>query len=101
MATVVCPLEGFEQVEIIYPDEWLMKHIDQFNVGYYTAADNAANSTKELFGTLALCDSIKGIDTDSLGDMPLSYKPMFNWLVKEVYLKYIKAMTVPNPSTPV
>lgn len=98
MPTIQCPIEGFE-VKVTFPDEWLMKHIDQFYLGLEQAPKGAAPSTREIYGTIALCEEIEGLDLKNVGEMPLSHRPFFVWLVREIYLgNYLKAITVPNES---
>jgi hypothetical protein len=99
MPTVQCPVEGFEEIRVTYPDEWLMKHIDQFYAGTQKSAEGCAPSTKELYGVIALCEKIEGIDLSKISEAPLTYRPFFVWLVLEVYINsYLKAITIPNGS---
>ena len=97
MPKVNCPLPQFEGVEIEYPDEWLMGHIDLFWQGYKSAPDNAAPSTKEMYGTIALCQKIEGLDTAELDKLPLHYRAFFNWLIETVYINsYLPATNPPE-----
>lgn len=99
MPIAKCPVKGFEDVTITYPDEWLMKHIDQFYVGLSKAPENSAPSTKEIYGSIALCDTIDGIDLTNVSEAPIAYRDFFIWLVNEVYVtSYVEAITVPNES---
>jgi hypothetical protein len=99
MPTIECPLEGFDKITVTYPDEWLMRHVDLFHLGFSSAPEDASPATKEMFGTVALCEKIEGLDLDDISAMPLSYRPFFNWLVETVFIDgYVKALTVPNGS---
>ena len=95
MPKIQCPLD--ETVSVTFPDEWLMKHVDLFYQGVAAAPVGSAPSTEEIYGAIALCDEIKGIDLSDLHDKPLTLWPMLQWIVKEVYIKsYLVAATVPN-----
>lgn len=94
MPTIQCPIEGFENVTISYPDEWLMKHIDQWHYGRSQAPENASPLTQETFGAIALCDKIEGIDLANITELPLRYVGLFRWLRDVVYGSYLNAFTV-------
>lgn len=97
MPTIQCPLDGFEDVKVTYPDEWLYKHIDVFYRGIQSAPDNSSPGTQELLGTLALCDDLEGIDIKNIDDLPIKYRQVFRWLVRTVYIdSYLQAITIPN-----
>jgi hypothetical protein len=96
MPTVVCPVEGFEEVSVTYPDEWLYKHFEQYHFGVSQAPDNATEATKETYGSIALCDKIEGIATDDLFNLPLHAIKFFNWLKQEVYFSYLLAVSPPK-----
>ena len=92
-----CPVEGYQNVKIRYPDEWLMIHMDLFWEGYIQAPDNAAPATKEIFGTIALCEEIDGLDVSNIGQLPLSARLFFKWLVETVYYdSYLAAVEPPK-----
>lgn len=99
MPTVVCPVEGFEEITITYPDEWLYKHLDQYHLGLDSAPKGASEFTKEVCGTLALCEKIEGLDNVDLSNLlslPLYYLKFFSWLKKEVHTNFILAISPPK-----
>ena len=105
MATVKCPVKGFERVEITYPDEWLMEHTNVMYLAELSAPVNASPSIINATQLLALCD-IKGLEKElardkegkiDLAQLPLHFQSFFNWAVKLVIIDgYIEAQTVPN-----
>lgn len=94
MPRVQCPIDGFDEVYITYPDEWLMGHIDKYNFGWMQAGAEVAPFTKSLFAAAALCDKIEGVDFEKLSTLPLNFRPMFVWLVGEVLSSYHAAAEV-------
>lgn len=98
MPTVACPVEGFERVKVAYPDTWLLRHYDLYHAGRAEAPEGAAESTRETYGTIALCDRIDGLDLNKPAELPLYYLAFFRWLKDEVLLSYLKAGAVPKNS---
>lgn len=84
MPKLACPVAGFEQVEVTVPDEWLMGHINRFYQGYNSDPE-AAPALREIYGTIALCDAITGVDLKDVANKPLRWRPFFRWLVEAVY----------------
>lgn len=99
MPTVICPVEGFEEVSITYPDVWLYRHFEQYHLGVSQAPDNSTEATKETCGTVALCDRIEGIDIKDLFNQPLYIIRFIKWLRQEVYLSYLMAVSPPKKKT--
>jgi hypothetical protein len=74
-----------------------MKHVDLFYQGVTQAPLGSAPSTEEIYGAIALCSEIEGIDTSDLQDRPLRLWPVLRWIVEEVYVRsYLKDATVPK-----
>ena len=95
MPTIECPFD--DKVHVTYPDEWLMKHVDLFYQGTQEAPAGSAPSTVEIYGAIALCEKIDGIDVGDLHDKPLGLWKVLRWIVEEVYIKsYLVAASVPN-----
>lgn len=86
-----CPLEGFEHISIVYPAEWTIGHIDQFYAGMSQAGPAASPIVREIFGTLALCSEINGLDTADVRALPAKYRRFFEWLVLLVYKRGLLA----------
>lgn len=100
MPTVNCPLEGFEDVQITYPDEWLVKHRDMFFYGWSQPPEDSAPSTKETYGAIALCEKIDGLDIKNLAELPMSYIHVLNWIRDTVFVKgYLEAIEPPKNSS--
>lgn len=92
MPTVVCPVEGFEHVSITFPDTWLYVHYERYQIGLSEAPENATDMTKRIYGAIALCDAIEGIDlSEGLLNQPLSYIGLFNWIKDTVLFPYLQA----------
>lgn len=107
MPRVVCPVEGFEHVAITYPDDWRYIHFEQYQAGLNEAPENATEVTKRLFGAVALCQKIEGVDLkEGLLNQPLSYTALFNWIKDTVLFAYLAAYmpkkngSSPPPTTP-
>lgn len=95
MPKIQCPHD--ENVWVTFPDEWLMKHVDMFYQGVLSAPIGSAPSTEEIYGAIAICDKIEGIDLKDLHEKPLALWQVLRWIVEEVYIKsYLIAATVPN-----
>lgn len=97
---VIPDLDG---INVNYPDEWLMEHIDRFHAGRDDAPRGSTEATRIIFGTLALVDSFEGSEVQignlqKFGKWPMHYRHFFNWLVDEVYGSYLDAVTIPNGS---
>lgn len=99
MPVTTCPIEGFEHITVIYPDEWLYRHLIQFEMGKRQAPDGAGPAAEELFGTIALCEKIEGVDLSDIPNAPLHFIQFFNWLRQEVYLSYLQAVSPPKKKT--
>lgn len=96
MTTEKCTVKGFEKVSITFPDKWLMAHRDLFFQGMGAAPSGASPGTSELYGCIALCEKIEGIEVDDLGSLELHYAPVFDWLRKVVYESFTAAMQPPK-----
>jgi hypothetical protein len=83
---------------ITFPDIWLIRHREKFWQGWSQAPADVSPATKEIYGTVALCDQIKGLKLDDLNEMPLHYLQFFEWLDKVVYQSYLSATQIPKNS---
>ena len=103
MPTEQCLLKGFEHLKVTWPDEWLMEHRDKFFRGYNKAGQDASPATRELFGTLDLCQ-IETTNGESVPDfanyekLPLRYVQFFKWLSDTVFDSY-SAEFEPDPNS--
>lgn len=102
MPVVPCPVKGFEDVTVTYPDEWNMGHRDKFYRGCQKAR-LASPLTMETFGTLELCQVEIGgermaLDLSSFEELPLKWDRFFKWLVPTVYGSY-RAESEPDPNS--
>ena len=76
-----CPVEGFDNVVIELPDQWLVRHNEAFWRAYREAGE-VSHTTGLLYGSVAVCDKIDGLpDTPPL-EWPLE---VFAWLINTVY----------------
>ena len=99
--TLTCPIKGFEKVGITFPeaDELTMAHYNKFYSGFEEAPAGASYQMRLVFGAVALCDDIEGIDAKNVLGMPINYSPVFDWIVNEVYVNtYAPAVLVPKNS---
>jgi hypothetical protein len=96
MPHIACPLKGYEDVAVEFPDEWFMRHVDQYWAGSNKAAEGASMFTRELYGAIALCDKIEGLDVKDLAAKPLAFYPVLNWLRTTVLGSYYAAMEIPK-----
>ena len=84
-------------VVVTFPDEWVMSDIDKFYQGSQAAPVGSSPGNIELYGTIALCDAISGIEIADLGKLPLHYGGFFNWLRQTVYIdSYLQAVEPPK-----
>ena len=83
MATTKCPIPGFENVTLTYPDRWAVKHHTLFYSAVREAGEEATQGTQWLYGSVAVCDKIEGLPEG----VPVSEWPLelFNWIVQTVY----------------
>lgn len=96
MASVTCPVAGFESVKLTLPDEWLVKHNEAFWSGVRQAGDDVSMNTALLFGSVAVCEKIEGLPEGSPLEWPL---PVFHWIVNTVYYDNLqKALNPPKNS---
>lgn len=122
MRTEVCPVAGFEQVKVTFPDEWLIRHNEAFWAAYREAGEKTSHNTGLLYGCIAVCE-IEGLpaltpspsptlrgrgeqegagtnpspggrgEQGGPGEWPLQ---VFNWLLKVVYFDGLeKALNPP------
>lgn len=99
--TVKCPLDGFEQVEITFPEqaELTMAHYSRFGQGMADAPPDSSFGVRLIFGSIALCDKIEGLEIDpaKLLELPLYYSQVLQWIVQVVYHDtYSPAVDVPK-----
>lgn len=98
MRTEVCPVQGFEQVRITFPSEWLIKHNEAFWAAYREAGDKVSHNTGLLYGCIAVCEQIEGLPNGEgqggPGEWPLQ---VYNWLLKTVYFDSLEKAL--NPAT--
>lgn len=90
-------IDGLD-VTVIFPDTWLILHREKFWQGWNRAPADASPATKEIYGTVALCDEIRGLILDNLNEMPLHYIQFFEWLDQVVYQPYLEATQIPKNS---
>ena len=80
MPTEKCPIEGFEEIEITFPDHWLVKHNEIFWKAYREAGE-VSHNTALLYGSVAVCSEIKGVP-DDCAEWPLE---IFHWFIDTIY----------------
>jgi len=89
-------IPALKDVTITYPDVWLWKHADIYELGRNAAPEGSSDMTQRIYGAIALCDKIDGVKIEGLSDLPIYYRLFFSWLANEVLTSYFEAFNVPN-----
>lgn len=90
MATKNCPVAGYEDFVVEYPDELLVKHQKQFARALQAAVeeygvDNLRLDEARFYGARAICAKFEGAPDRPLDEWPLA---VFRWFMGEVYDHY-------------
>jgi hypothetical protein len=94
MPTVVCPVEGFEEVSITFPDSdaWKVGHRDKYIKGLLEAPEGVTANTKEMYGAVFLCDAITGLDlSEGIINQPIHYLSCLEWIRIAVMTPFVAA----------
>lgn len=97
MAIKNCPVAGYEDFIIEYPDELLVEHQQQYVGGVQQAFEQHQNLTVQdvrFYGAKALCSRFEGAPEGPVTKWPLA---VFSWFMNTVYYgHYDKAINPPN-----
>lgn len=88
MPTVKCPIEGYEDVTLTYPDEFTVEHNDRFWMAFNQQVGNEGiMRTGRVMGCAAICEVSGG----NLNGDPKTW-PLVpaTWIVKVVYDEGLK-----------
>lgn len=103
MPTESCPVKGFEDFTITYPDEgeWIVRHRILFGKGVdkaiETFGDECDIQVRQFLGTLAVC-KVENRPTMPIDKWPL---PVYAWVLDTVYYGpggYREAVSTPKNS---
>jgi hypothetical protein len=101
MTTVNCPVEGWGDFVIEYPDELKVKHQQLYLAGVQKALEEHEGITVQMvrfYGARALCSRFEGAPDAPVEEWPLA---AFSWFMNTVYYgHYDKAVSPPKNSLP-
>lgn len=98
MTIKTCPIEGYQDFTIEYPDELRVRHQRIFATAVSEAIDQAGGpdnimlQAARFYGCKALCSRFENAPTVDLDDWPLA---VFNWFLDVLYFSYYEPAVTP------